>query len=128
MNYLTDALSIGVPYDLFWHLNPTKLKPFMDAYHRKQREIDAQMWYMGQYFMKALDATVLNIFRDKNTKRGEYFEKPLLEMAEFQKKEQKLSEEEIIKRTEALFLQLEVMSNNEKRQKRALEKKKGEVD
>lgn len=127
MNYLTDALSIGVPYDLFWHLNPTKLKPFMDAYHRKQREIDAQMWYMGQYVMSALNATVLNAFRDKGAEKGEYFKKPLLEIAESEKKQAELTEKEIIRQTQAIFAQLETKSNNEKRQKRFMEKQ-GEVE
>ena len=26
------SIVYGVPYDLFWHLNPNKLKPWREAY------------------------------------------------------------------------------------------------
>ena len=52
---MPDALTIGIPYELFWHLNPKKLKPFQLAYKKRQQELDAQMhmWW-GNYGISAL--------------------------------------------------------------------------
>ena len=47
---------IGVPYDLFWHLNPRKLKAFAMAYARRRQEQLDDMWYMGQLVAAAMDA------------------------------------------------------------------------
>lgn len=44
----------GVPYELFWHLNPAKLQPFKEAYQKKL-EIDNQnAWLQGQYIRLAV--------------------------------------------------------------------------
>ena len=44
----------GVPYDLFWHLNPTELKPWRDAYDEKNRANDVLAWNIGRYVMEAI--------------------------------------------------------------------------
>lgn len=75
-------MAIGVSYDLFWHLTPTKLKAFEESYKIKREMLDEQMWYMGQYIMSALDSTVCNAFRQKNSTAGKYVEKPFLHNAE----------------------------------------------
>lgn len=76
-HYLPLALKIGVPYELFWHLNPTKLIPFIKAYGQKQQERSDEMWMMGQFVMAALDATVCNMMPFVKRKgKGKYPEKP----------------------------------------------------
>lgn len=48
----------GVPYELFWHLNPKKLIPFKDAYQKKL-EIDNQnAWLLGQYIRLAVGSVL----------------------------------------------------------------------
>lgn len=117
------ALAIGVPYELFWHLNPNKLRSFMVAFEQKREFQDSQMWFMGQYIMSALNATVMNIV---NKEKQKYVDKPFQQKSEsVQQKE--LTEEEVIRQTQAIFAQLETKSNNEKRQKRFMEKQ-GEVE
>lgn len=72
------ALTIGVPYDLYWHLNPRKLKPFEKAYKNKQEIADRQAYTQAMYFMSALDATVCNAFlwRRKGEKAHEFLKEP----------------------------------------------------
>jgi hypothetical protein len=114
-------LAIGVPYNLFWHLTPNKLRSFMIAFEQQREYQDAQLWYMGQYVVSALNATVMNVFRKENAEKQTYIEKPIQHKSEVSESKQ-LTEEEIIRQTQALFAQLEVKSINEKRQKRLAEK------
>lgn len=50
----------GVPYELFWHLNPTKLEPFKKAYLLSKKEEarlqDVYGWVYGRYVMEAIGA------------------------------------------------------------------------
>ena len=48
------ALVYGVPYDLFWHLNPTKLKPWREAYEEKNRANDVTARNIGRYVLEAI--------------------------------------------------------------------------
>ncbi len=56
-----------VPYDVFWHLNPRKLKPFEKAYEMdmdsRQNATNLEAWLYGLYNQHAI-ASVLA----KNTK------------------------------------------------------------
>nr|WP_303040641.1 hypothetical protein [Enterocloster clostridioformis] len=62
---------------MFWHLNPTKLIPFITAYGQKQQERSDEMWMMGQLVMAALDGTVCNMMPFVKRKgKGKYPEKP----------------------------------------------------
>lgn len=58
---------IGVPYEIFWHLNPTKLKPFEKAYELKiearQNSMNLEAWLNGLYNQNAI-ASIMG----KNTK------------------------------------------------------------
>lgn len=84
---------MGVPYDLFWHLNPRKLLPFAETYRRKRQQQSDDMWLMGQYVASALDATVCNAMPFiKRKQKGKYLEKPIrvVPMTE----EEKIIEEE----------------------------------
>lgn len=74
---LTDALVYGVPYDLFWHLNPTKLKPFAEAYKIKLNEQDALAYYAGLYNLRAFSVTLDAAFSGKNRSTLKYFEHPI---------------------------------------------------
>ena len=81
---MPSALSIGIPYDTFWHLNPKKLKAFYKAEELKQKKIDGYMHLMGQYVLCAISSCF----------NGKYPEKPFLSSEE--KKEE--TEEDMIKK------------------------------
>lgn len=58
------ALSVGVPYGVFWTLNPNTLAPFFSAYNLKMSreneskisEIDIAAWNIGLYVRSAIVA------------------------------------------------------------------------
>lgn len=49
---------IHVPYDVFWHLNPRKLKPFEEAYKMemdsRQNATNLNAWLTGVYVQNAI--------------------------------------------------------------------------
>ena len=105
------ALAIGVPYDVFWHLNPKKIKPFQIAHKQYMNELDACIHaWMGNYGMSALGTALSHMFSKTST--AEYIKEPIFTTVVKQKKEENLTEEEKRKRTEQLFLQLKIMGAN----------------
>lgn len=94
---------------MFWHLNPTKIKPFYKAFENKRKMRDEENWiYWGTYGMSALSVVLANAF-SKNS-QVKYIEKPVYQSAEEQTGE--LTEEEKIRQTEQLFAQLKLMEVN----------------
>lgn len=85
----------GVPYDLFWSLNPRKLKAFEKAHRMRERKLDEHLWLMGAYAYHAIRAGVDNVLGGKKSK-AEYLEKPLLY-------EQYMTDEEKAAHTQRLF-------------------------
>ena len=67
-----------VPYELFWHLNPRKLKPFEKAYEMevesKQNAMNLEAWLNGLYNQNAV-ASVLSKNANYPTKPFEIFGK-----------------------------------------------------
>ena len=63
---------MNVPYEVFWHLNPRKLKPFEKAYElkleAKQNAMNLEAWLNGLYNQNAI-ASVLS-------KSAKYPQKP----------------------------------------------------
>ena len=57
-SWLPIAYKIGLDIDLFWQLNPTRLKPFIEAYEQKQMDIrdriNMQAYLEGIYVRYAI--------------------------------------------------------------------------
>ena len=55
---MPSALLMHVPYELFWHLNPRKLKPFEKAYEMeiesRQNSMNLESWLNGLYNQNAV--------------------------------------------------------------------------
>lgn len=85
--WLPEALRVGVPYGTFWHLTPRTIRPFFEAYSKRQEEqyelIDYAAWRNGLYAVMARIAT------PALGKGHDYPQKPLL----MQEKEQERQEE-----------------------------------
>ena len=108
------ALTVDVPYELFWHLNPKKLHPFYTAFENKRRLRDEENWFVwGTYGMSAF-ATILASAFSKGS-NAKFIEKPLYKSSA-EVKAEALTEEEKIKQTELLFMKLEIMGANHKLQ------------
>ena len=102
---MPNALAIGVPYTVFWHLTPKKLESFTSAYKIKAKIEDERNWSLGLYFYHAAYAATYNAISNALGKRGDakYLEKPLLSDSETENKE--LSEEEKQKAVDQFFAQ-----------------------
>lgn len=108
---------MGVSWQEFWKMNPHIFRLIARGHEEKVKEKDALNWYLGQYFASALDATVCNntLWRKKGSKPNGYIKKPIMsELASRQKKETNipLTEDEKRKKTEQLFMRLQLMGAN----------------
>ena len=113
---MTNALTIGVPYELFWHLNPTKLKPFHTAFENKRRLRDEESWlYWGTYGLSALQTVISHFGAGLSGKKSdvEYIKKPMYQ--EIANKDKELTEEEMQKEIEKAILIEEMWIANDKR-------------
>lgn len=104
-------MSIGVPYETFWTLNPHKLKPFFEAYKLRQKALDEQMWIMGIYVHDAVGVVLANAFAKKTAKKAEYFKEPLMKQQKNNNPEE-LTEEEKTIQVKNLFAMLGIRKTN----------------
>ena len=76
------ALAIGVPYELFWHLTPVKLKAFSEAYRIRQKMRDEEMWIQGRYIMGAFEVVMAHFGAGLSGKTSdvEYYPEPFMQM------------------------------------------------
>lgn len=99
-------MTIGISYDVFWHLSPTKLKPFVTAYNNRKRELDHEHWMQGQYNLQAfrvvMDEAICGFAGKGKKPKTKYYDKPVLwkfldeeELTE-EEKEKKALEKEIL--------------------------------
>ena len=94
---------------MFWHLNPTKLKPFYTAFENKRKLKDEENWISwGTYGVSAFSVVLASAF-SKNS-QVKYIENPVSKQIVDNYKE--LTEEEKRRKTEELFMQLELMETN----------------
>lgn len=99
------AMTINIPYELFWNITPYEMEIMVDAYKEQQKHANYMMWVNGIYAMSALSATVGNMFRKKNTEPNKYMEEPLPVF----KERKELTEEEKLTEEQKLLLTLETM-------------------
>lgn len=72
--YLPDILAMGMSEELFWTMNPTKIKPYVEAERKKDIKHDYWNWMLGAYVKSSIASAL-----DKHNK---YSDKPYLEKAE----------------------------------------------
>lgn len=108
---LPHGLAIGIPYELFWHLTPKKIKAFEKAYELKRKVDDEKAYMQGVYNLKAFEVVLSNVVAgfSKRKSDAEYFKEPLLSAKEH---DGKLSEEELQKQREEFVAMLERMKTN----------------
>lgn len=104
-------MAIGIPYKLFWELNPRKIKPFYEAHKIKNKELDQEMWVMGAYIHNAVLSAVEKNLAGSKAKTS-YIERPFLQQTEIEKNETETAKEENLKKVKAVFQSLEIMKAN----------------
>lgn len=114
--YLPQALAVGVPYDVFWHLNPKKLESFYDAYRIKQKLRDEEAWIDNIYTLRAFQVVMAQFGAGLSGKRStaQYFEKPLMGEELVQRE---LTEEEKQREVDKFFARENARRVNWKRNK-----------
>lgn len=119
---LVKALNMGISEEVFWKLNPTKLKPYITAYQEREKkrieDIDHMGWLFGLYNFRATCVALSGLSGKPSS--AKYFELPLHKqnknnMIPDNKKE--LSEEEKIRMTKLIFGSLDAMKMNYEMQK-----------
>lgn len=109
MEWLPQALKLGMTEDQFWRSNPRKLKPYIKAYEERRKEemqtANVVAYIQARYFCDSLACTVGNMFGGKHEFPSEPYEF-------FADKKKELTEEEKAKQVELLFAELETMQRN----------------
>lgn len=93
-------MAIGMTYEQYWFEDPLMVRAFYKAKKLRDKRNDEAAWLQGAYVLKALQATVGNMFLKKGAKPFEYPEKPfsyeeMREEEERQKTERELEDEKI---------------------------------
>lgn len=70
-------MSIGVPYDVFWHGDYCCLKYYEAVYMKKRKIHNEEMWMMGMYNYVAHATTLSNAFKSKGQNPSEYLKQPM---------------------------------------------------
>lgn len=70
-------MTMGVPYEVFWHGDYCQLKYYERVYLRKRKIQNENMWMMGMYNYNAHSTTLANAFKDKGKPTSNYLEKPI---------------------------------------------------
>lgn len=100
----------GVSEELFWTLNPNRLRPYIKAYEKREekraKDIDMTCWLIGRYCSQAVTVAISNCF---SKKKLEYQKKPNTYMDTEEKNEQRyaeMSEEEKLIEVRHIFSML----------------------
>ena len=132
---LPHYLAMGMSYDDYWDgeygMKTACRKAYQIRIENDQRRADLNMWYMGQYVISALRSTQLIVAAGlmKNTPTlPDYPDKPFLEKAEEQKKEEarKQHEEDQSRLAMALFQAMASKFNQNVEKRLAKEKGSGQ--
>ena len=106
----------GITADYINWSCPAELQPYEDAYIKRKKEKDTEMYMQGLYFREALLSSVCNnsLWMRKGAKPHEYPKQTFMETIEEQKniENNTLTEEEKKRRTELLFRELQLMQSN----------------
>lgn len=124
MEWLPYALSIGVTEERFWHLNPHKLKPYIEAETIRSEKRDKELWLLGLYVHRATLSSTEKVLAGSKSKI-EYYDKPLLAQAKEEvdiSETQELSKAEQKRQAELYFASLDVMATNARLRKHREEK------
>lgn len=90
-------------------MNPRIVKQHMKAYKQKRRLVDEEQWSLGMYIERAVADIIQSAF-SKTSKESIYPKKPMLQDEDLEKRP--LTENEMQKQREALFMKLRIMQAN----------------
>lgn len=109
---------MGITWWQFWELNPHKIKIIAIGYNEQKIELDATMhaWW-GSYGLSAVSVAVEHCLHGRKAK-SEYIKQPILSNFENENEQKKkITQQELEKKAENVFLQLGIMGANFNNQK-----------
>ena len=120
--WLPYALSIGISYKDFWHMNPRRIRAFGEAHKKKTQILDEYMWQMGWYNKEAFQVVMAHFGAGLSGKKSdaEYIKKPLLQENP-NGKGTELTEEEKQREVDLFFKRENIRRLNWQRNKRLQE-------
>lgn len=98
-------------------MNPRIIKLILKGHQDKIKEQDRMNWLLGSYINNAVIVAIDHSFNGKKA-TSKYIEKPFLEEKSYKKVEKSMSQKELEKSAENVFLQLGIMGANFNRQKK----------
>lgn len=101
------ALSIGVPFELLWSMNPRKLDIYQKAFEMTMRRENAVAHRNGYYMMSAVSVAIEHCF-SKNPK-SEYIKSPI---GEDEIMESETNEDRLSRERDNFMRRLEIMGAN----------------
>lgn len=102
-------MAIGMTYEQYWYGDPLMVRAFYKAEKLRQRRIDEQAWLIGAYTVKAMNASVGNMFLEKGKAPVRYPEEPLSMSKEEHAKEKTAEQEELEKNYAQAYMMNMVM-------------------
>lgn len=70
-------MALGMTYDQYWYGDPLMVRAFYQAYKLRLKHENELAWMYGAYTVRALLATVGNMFKEKNAQPNEYPKEPI---------------------------------------------------
>lgn len=90
-------MAIGMTYDEYWYGDVLMARAFYKADQLRQQRANSEAWLYGTYVLRALQATVGNVFREKGEKPSEYPRKPIpLDVNEAAERKAEMEEQEAL--------------------------------
>ena len=104
-------MALGITWEQFWDMNPRIVNAHIEGHKLFVLEQNALFHLEGVYTVKALEATVGNMFKKKGAKAIEYPAKPF-DLEGASESPDGMTEEEKRRKTEMLFGKLRIMQAN----------------
>lgn len=81
-------MAIGMTYEQYWYGDPLMVRAFYEADKVRQRRMNDEAWLYGAYVLRALEATVCNLFRKSGTPPATYPRQPVWEETQAEKRDE----------------------------------------
>lgn len=98
-------MALGMTYEQYWYGDPLMARAFYKADKIRQQRMNDEAWLYGAYTLRALQATVGNIFLKKGAKPVEYPRKPI-DISEETEEEKEAREEQEAVYAEAYMMNM----------------------
>ena len=113
--YFPIYLSYGMTYSQFWDEEPELAIAYRKSYEISLKQRNTEMWLNGVYTKKALESTIVNMFKKKGEEPFEYPKEPLpITEKEAKEMEERMAKERFERMKQQMILASQVVNRKEK--------------